>query len=311
MTAAREVEQTTEGSQQVPTEVLDPPAGVADRSVILPDVAPLRRKRPVLAIVATIWLSLVILAAVFYGVLPLSHDTTVGTPRMAPSFDSVELWFGTDDFGRSNLARVILGARASLLVGVVAGLGGFLIGAVLGLASGYLRGRVDWVCMLLADAVLAFPPLILLLALASVLKPSLTTLLAGLTLMVVPTFLRLVRANTLSVSSREFVMAARNMGAGGPRILFREIAPSVLTRLATYLPVVIAALIVAEGSLSFLGLGIPPPAPSWGGMIAAGKASMDSAPHLVYVPAAVIFLTVFSLNAVGDHLRERLYGDRG
>lgn len=284
MTAAREVEQTTEGSHQVPTEVLGPPAGVTARSVVLPDVAPLRRKRPVLAIVATVWLALVILAAVFYGVLPLSHDTTVGTPRMGPSFDSVELWFGTDDFGRSNLARVILGARASLLVGVVAGLGGFLIGAVLGLASGYLRGRVDWVCMLLADAVLAFPPLILLLALASVLKPSLTTLLAGLTLMVVPTFLRLVRANTLIVSSREFVMAARNMGAGGPRILFREIAPSVLTRLATYLPVVIAALIVAEGSLSFLGLGIPPPAPSWGGMIAAGKASMDSAPHLVYVP---------------------------
>jgi peptide/nickel transport system permease protein len=276
-----------------------------------PAVKPVHRKRPVLAGVCAAWLGMVVLAAVLYTFLSLSSETIVAEPRTPPSFERFELWFGTDEFGRSTLARAILGARASLLVGVIAGLGGFLIGSVLGLLSGFARGWVDSVCMLLADAVLAFPPLILLLALASVLQPSLKTLLSGLTLLTVPTFLRLVRANTLSFASHEFVLAARNMGATNSRILFREIAPSVLSRLATYLPVVIAALIVAEGSLSFLGLGIPPPAPSWGGMIASGKASMADAPHLIYIPAVIIFLTVFSLNQVGDYLRHRFDGVDG
>ncbi|MGW9131918.1 ABC transporter permease [Streptomyces sp. NPDC055681] len=273
-----------------------------------PLVEPVRRKRPVLTAICAAWLGAVVLAAALYTLFPLSSDTIIAQPRTPPAFDRFELWFGTDDFGRSIMARVILGARASLLVGVVAGLGGFLIGSALGLLSGFARGWVDSVCMLLSDAVLAFPPLILLLALASVLQPSLTTLLSGLTLLTVPTFLRLVRANTLSVASHEFVLAARNMGATNSRILFREIAPSVLPRLATYLPVVIAALIVAEGSLSFLGLGIPPPAPSWGGMIASGKASMVDAPHLIYIPALIIFFTVFALNQVGDYLRDRFDG---
>lgn len=271
-------------------------------------VEPLPTKRPIVAFVSLAWLVMVVLAATLYNLFPLNHDTLVGPPRTPPSFDGFQLWLGTDDNGRSIMARVMLGARASLLVGVVAGVGGFIIGSLLGLLSGYLRGWVDSGTMLVADTVLAFPPLILLLALASVLQPSLKTLLFGLTLTVTPTFIRLVRANALSYASREFVMAARNMGATNGRILYREIAPSVLTRLATYLPVVIAALIVAEGSLSFLGLGIPPPAPSWGGMIASGKASMAVAPHMIYVPAAVIFLTVFSLNQVGDYLRGRFDG---
>jgi len=147
--------------------------------------------------------------------------------------------------------------------------------------------------------------LILLLALASILEPSVPTILLGLTLLVIPAFIRLSRANTMSWSSREFIRAARNIGAGNFRILFREILPNLLAPLAAYLPIVMAALIVAEGSLSFLGLGIPPPQPSWGGMINDGKDAIATSPHLVFVPALVIFFTVFALNQVGDHLRTK------
>lgn len=152
---------------------------------------------------------------------------------------------------------------------------------------------------------LAFPPLILLLALSSILTPSVTTMLVGLSIVVIPSFIRLARASTLTWSSREFVRAARNMGAGHSRILFREILPNVLAPLASYLPIVMAAMIVAEGSLSFLGMGVPPPQPSWGGMISDGKDLIAEAPHLVFVPAIAIFFTVFALNQVGDFLRSK------
>src|SRR5690606_28522786 len=179
------------------------------------------------------------------------------------------------------------------------------IGSFFGMIAGYFGKRVDAVISLLADAMLAFPPLILLLALASILTPSVRTILFGLGLLAIPSFIRLARANTLSWSSREFVRAAKNMGAGSGRILFREIMPIVLAPLASYMPIVIAALIVAEGSLSFLGLGIPPPQPSWGGMINDGKDAIATSPHLVFIPALVIFFTVFALNQVGDHLRTK------
>jgi peptide/nickel transport system permease protein len=190
-------------------------------------------------------------------------------------------------------------------VGTVAGLIGAAIGTVLGMLAGYFGKWVDSVVRLVADAMLAFPPLILLLALSSVLTPSVPTLLIGLTLLIIPTFVRLARANTLRWASREFVLAARNLGAGHGRILGREILPNLLPSLAAYLPVVVAALIVAEGSLSFLGMGIPPPQPSWGGMISDGKDSIGEYPHMVFVPSMFIFLTVFALNQAGDHLRQR------
>ncbi|GAA3137948.1 hypothetical protein GCM10020255_013650 [Rhodococcus baikonurensis] len=135
--------------------------------------------------------------------------------------------------------------------------------------------------------------------------PSVKTILVGLTLVTVPSFIRLARATTISWTSREFVRAAKNLGASNSRILLKEILPNVLPSLGAFFPIVIAALIVAEGSLSFLGLGLPPPQPSWGGMISDGKSSIATAPHIVFVPSMVIFLTVFALNQVGDHLRLR------
>ncbi|MGW0173609.1 ABC transporter permease [Rhodococcus sp. NPDC003322] len=271
-----------------------------------PLVPPVRKRRPVLVYLSVTWLVVLILAAVFADVLPLaSYATPVGAPRLSPQFGSLDLLLGTDTLGRSMLSRIIYGARVSLVVGTVAGLLGFVIGSLFGLLAGYFGRRLDGVVTLIADAMLAFPPLILLLALSSILTPSVQTLLLGLTLLVIPSFIRLARVNTMAWSSREFVRAARNMGAGNGRILFREILPNVIAPLAAYLPIIMAALIVAEGSLSFLGLGIPPPQPSWGGMISDGKDAIATSPHLVFVPALVIFFTVFALNHVGDHLRTK------
>ncbi|WP_280418500.1 ABC transporter permease [Nocardia carnea] len=271
-----------------------------------PDVPRLRKPRSILVYLSYAWLGVMIGAAIFADLLPLaSYSIPVGPPRQPPQFGSLDLLAGTDNLGRSMLSRCVYGAQVSLLVGTVAALIGSAIGASIGMLGGYFQKRADSGIRLLSDTMLAFPPLILLMALTAVFTPGLRTLMAGLSLIIVPSFIRLARANTLSWTAREFVLAARNMGAGHGRILGKEILPNVLPPLLAYLPVIMAALIVAEGSLSFLGLGIPPPTPSWGGMISDGKDSLAGAPHLVFVPAAVIFCTVFALNQAGDHLRGR------
>ncbi|WP_329264585.1 ABC transporter permease [Streptomyces sp. NBC_01478] len=281
-----------------------------DGAATEPSVPAVHRGRSLLVTLAYTWLAVIVLAATFADILPLApYDRPIGLPRQTPGLDSLDLLLGTDQLGRSLLSRCVYGARVSLLVGAGAGLIGSVVGTALGMVAGYLRGRTDSVIRLIADAMLAFPPLILLLALAAVLTPSVSTILIGLTLLVVPTFIRLARANTLSWASREFITAARNMGASRRRILAREILPNLLPALGAYLPVVMAALIAAEGSLSFLGMGIPPPSPSWGGMISDGKDSVGDYPHLVFVPTAFIFLTVFALNQAGDHLRHRFDRD--
>lgn len=268
-----------------------------------PAVPEVRRRHSVLFGIAAAWLGVIVVAAVFAPLLPIQeYEVPIGPPRAAPDGTLGGL-LGTDGLGRSMLSRVVYGARVSLVVGVVAALSGFVVGSALGLLAGYLRGWVDSVLSYLADALLAFPPLILLLALASALQPSITTLLVALAVLVVPTFMRLARAGTLRWSSYDFVRAATNIGAGPMRVMCRELLPNLLPSVLAYLPVVIASLIVAEGSLSFLGLGIPPPMPSWGGLINDGTEYLATDPLVVLVPAAAIFLTVFALNVVGDRLR--------
>ncbi|MBL7502487.1 ABC transporter permease [Frankia sp. CNm7] len=288
---------TAVAEQKIPA-----PAAVLLGAPLVPRV---RRPRSLLVYLSYGWLVLVIGLAVLANVLPVpSYTIPVGDPRQGPG-GGLDLLLGTDSQGRPMIARAVYGAQVSLLVGTIGGLLGAVIGALLGLLAGYLGGWVDWIVRLVADALLAFPPLLLLLAISSILTPSITTLTAGLTLLIIPTFTRIARANTLAWASRDFITAARNMGASRRRILVREILPNLLPSLAAYLPIVISALIVAEGSLSFLGQGIPPPRPSWGGMISEGKDYLVDAPHMVLVPALIIFFTVFALNQVGDHLRQR------
>ncbi|WP_394554784.1 ABC transporter permease [Agromyces sp. MMS24-JH15] len=269
-----------------------------------PVVAPAKRQWSVLVWFSYAWIALIVFLAVFASVLPIAPiDEVVGPPRQPPQFGPLDTLLGTDGTGRSMLSRLIYGGQVSLVVGTVSAAGGVLIGTSLGLLAGYFRKWVDSVVTLVADVLLSFPALVLLLAITSILSPSVPTLLVGLTLTSTPTFIRLARANTMAWTSREFVRAARNMGASDRRIVIREILPNVAPTIAAYLPLVVAALIVAEGSLSFLGLGVPPPTPSWGGMINAGATDLRTAPYLVFVPAAVLFLTVFALNQAGEHLR--------
>jgi peptide/nickel transport system permease protein len=290
----------------VSTSTVAPPGSSTPAQPSIPVVPAPRKRRSVVVYLCFTWLAVMVAGAVLADLLPIAnYDAPVGTSRLLPQAGSLDLLLGTDSYGRSMLARIVHGARVSLLIGVMAGLLGVLAGTVLGLVSGYFGGRVDWFITLLTDSMLAFPPLIMLLTLTAILSPSVTTITIGLAVVTIPTFVRLTRAATISWASREFVRAAKNMGAGDGRILVREILPNVLPTLGAYFPIVVAALIVAEGSLSFLGLGIPPPQPSWGGMIDDAKNSISTSPHLVFIPAAVIFLTVFSLNQVGDHLRHR------
>jgi peptide/nickel transport system permease protein len=264
------------------------------------------RRRPFSVILAALWLTIVVVAAVTANILPLtdpSVDAKVGV-RVRP-FHVLSQPLGTDALGRSILSRVIFGARVSLVAGVAAVLLALVAGLLVGVSAGYIRGKYDAFVGLILDSMLAIPALVLLMALAAVLRPSLKTVIIGLALVCYPQFARLARANTLQHRRAEFVLAARGLGARPITVLFRDILPLVLISVSAYAGVICAVLILAESSLSFLGLGVPPPHPSWGNMIAEGRNNLQHDPHLVFVPVVVLFLTIFSMNHVGDWLRSR------
>ncbi len=203
------------------------------------------------------------------------------------------------------------GARASLTIGVLSAGLGLVVGGLLGLLAGYYRRTADAVITTIGNALLAFPPLVLLLAIVSIYAKTETNLALGLAVLFVPTFMRLARAQTLVVAEREYVTAAREMGATNRRILLRDIVPNILMPLLSYAFIVLGVAIVAEGSLSYVGLGIQAPKPSWGGMVAKGQPLLKTAPHVVFVPALALFLTVLSINRIGDALRRRIAGTPG
>jgi peptide/nickel transport system permease protein len=180
-----------------------------------------------------------------------------------------------------------------------------VLGGLLGMAAGFYRGRVEALITGAMDTVLAFPGLVLLLAVAYHFGQGLPFLLPTLGFLSIPAFCRVARAKTLTVAGRDFVQAARMMGASPLRVMLTEIFPNILTALMIYGLFVSAYMIVAEGALSFLGLGVAPPTPSWGGMIAEGREVLEEAPHVTLLPAAAIFLTVLSLNLLGDWLQRR------
>jgi len=210
---------------------------------------------------------------------------------------------GTDTMGRDIVSRLIYGARISLSIGLLSPLIGFLIGGLLGCLAGFYRGAVGSLIVATKDIILAFPGLVLLLAITFYLGPSLQNLILSLGFLTIPAFCRIARAKTLALSSLEFVQAAHLTGASNISILVREIIPNVVIPVAIYGLLVVSFMIMAEGALSFLGLGVPAPTPSWGGMIAEGKEVLDETPHVGMIPAATMFLTVISFNLIGDSLR--------
>ncbi|NUP34737.1 MAG: ABC transporter permease [Streptomycetaceae bacterium] len=265
-----------------------------------------KKKRPgILWYLSLGWIGIVILMVLFADLLPAEYDKPIGESHLAP-FQSWPEFLGTDYLGRSTLTRIALGARTSLIVATVPVALGILIGGLLGLASAYFRGTVEAIVDIVADALLAFPPLLLLLMLASAFKPpSVWNITAGLAVLAVPGFYRLTKANAIAQSKREYVVVARAMGAKPGRIMFRELMPNTVAVILSYAVIVMAVMIVAEGSLSFLGVGVPDPEPSWGGMVFKEKDALEDAPGQVFIPCAVLFLTVFSLNVIGDRLRAK------
>lgn len=260
-------------------------------------------------ILCAVWLLLLLLAAVFADWLPLAEARSPADALQAPTLARPDLFsvhpLGTDRQGLDLLAGVIYGARLSLLVGLGAVLLGAVVGGTLGLIAGYRGGVVDRALSLLGDALLAFPPLILLMGLASAMEVNAGSIMLGLAVLVVPTNLRLARANARSYREREFVVAAQAIGAKTRRIISREIVPNTILVISAYGLVMVAVLIIAEASLSFLGLSVGRPEPTWGNMIAAGQEEFRRIPHLVFVPAIALALTIYSLNRVGDAARAR------
>lgn len=258
------------------------------------------------AIIALSWLILIIALALLAPILPLpSYIDFVGQPRVAPGLHWPE-FLGTDYLGRSVLVRLIWGTRVSLAVGLIAVLLGMIIGLAVGMTAGFYRGRVEAVLTVLIDSALAFPPLVLLLAITAVLQQKLSTLVIAFTLLTIPSFARLARANTLAIAQREFVLAARARGTSSFRIMRREILPNVILPAISYSFIIVASVMVAEGSLDYLGLGIPPPTPTWGGMIASGQQYLATNAYLVFVPAVILLSTVLSFYTLGDYGRRRL-----
>lgn len=267
-----------------------------------------RGRRRVGFAVAIAWMVVVVFVAFFHTWLPLApYDEIVGNPKQKPCLCWEEP-LGTDAIGRSVASRLAVGARQSLIVGVGSVALAFLVGGMVGVVAGYRRGMTDRAISLMVNAGLAFPALIFLLALAAMLTPSLESITVALAVLFSFQFARLARANTLGVASREFVVASRASGARQSRILVRDIIPNVAVPLISYAFVITAAAMVAEGGLSFLGFGIPPPAPSWGGMIAAGRPALDEDPWLVFIPCLALLFTVLALNSIGEWARRHFEG---
>jgi peptide/nickel transport system permease protein len=223
--------------------------------------------------------------------------------RKAPS---AAHWFGTDEIGRDVLSRVIWGARASMLAGVVSVLISVSIGVPIGLLAGYAGGKTDMLVSRLTDAVLACPFLILAIALAAFLGPSLTNAMIAIGVSATPVFVRLTRGQTMAIKAEEFVLAARAIGNPPWRVAVAHVLPNVVPALIVQGTLAIASAVIAEASLSFLGLGQQPPAPSWGSMLNTAKNYIDNAPWMAVWPGVSIFLLVLSFNLVGDGLRDAL-----
>jgi peptide/nickel transport system permease protein len=229
--------------------------------------------------------------------------TGFSSVRKAPS---IAHWFGTDEIGRDVLSRVVFGARASLLAGVVSVLISISVGVPVGLLAGYAGGMTDMLISRVTDALLACPFLILAIALAAFLGPSLTNAMIAIGISATPVFIRLTRGTTLAVKAEEFVLAARAIGNAPWRVAIRHVLPNIVPPLLVQATLAIAAAVIAEASLSFLGLGQQPPQPSWGSMLNTAKNYIDNAPWMAIWPGISIFLLVLSFNVVGDGLRDAL-----
>ncbi len=233
---------------------------------------------------------------------PMSPSDQILTLRLKPP--SLGHWLGMDQLGRDILSRLLYGAQISLIVGItVVGSAG-VFGTFIGLVAGYMRGIVEEILMRLTDVFFAFPPLILAMAIAGALGPSLNNAMIAIAVVSWPVYARLVRAQVLSLREREFVVAARSVGAATPRILFRHLLPNTLAPILVQASFDMGGAILAAAGLSFIGFGAQPPTPEWGVMISEGSKFFSTQPWLSFFPGLAILLTVTAFNLIGDGLRD-------
>ncbi len=289
------------------TAAVGAPRGGAERQApVRPSLAFARRLlRTRLTPVAALVILGLVFCAVFAGVVA-PYDPTLQDYAATNQGPSAAHWFGTDNLGRDILSRVIYGSRVSLLVGAVAVGIGLLFGVGLGVAAGLAGGKTDAALMRVTDAIWAFPALMLALAVTSVLGRGVTNAMIAIGIVNIPFFARLARASTLSVRATDFVLAGRALGLTGTGIALRYILPNITAPLTVQASLLYAVAIITEASLSFLGVGVQPPAPSWGLDLRTGYQFMSTSLSQAFFPGLAIFVTVLALNFLGDGLRTAL-----
>lgn len=252
-------------------------------------------------------ISVIVLAAIFADFIA-DYDTVVIKQNLGDRLQgpSAKYWLGTDEFGRDIFARMVHGARVSLKVGILAVGIAVVIGGSLGSIAGYYGGKLDNVIMRIMDIFLAVPSILLAIAIVSALGPSLTNLMLAISVSSVPSYARIVRSSVLTIKDQEFIEAARAIGASDARIILRHIIPNSLAPVIVQGTLGVAGAILSTAGLSFIGMGIQPPAPEWGSMLSGGRQYLRYAWHVTTFPGLAIMITILALNLLGDGLRDAL-----
>lgn len=280
-------------------------AGPASRRGPLHRLARIVRSDPV-TMASVAFIAIVFVAALLAGIIAPYEAREIEAGAALQGI-SANHWFGTDEIGRDIFSRVLFGARVSLNVGGSSALIGIVAGGALGIVSGYVGGKLDLALQRMMDAVLAFPALIFAMTIVSITGPGQSGAIIAISIIVIPTANRVARSETLSVRESEYIRAAQALGASPLRIMVRHVLPNVLAPLVIIASIVLGAAILVEASLSFLGLGVQPPDPSWGQMLSgASRAYLTQHPILAIAPGLAISLTVLAFNLIGDAVRDAL-----
>lgn len=262
-----------------------------------------RLKRDKVGFIGLIGVVIIIVIGILAPIIaPFNPEEIFKQYRLHPP--SKQFWLGTDDLGRDIFSRIIYGARVSLMVGLISVGIGASFGMLLGLIAGYFRGKIDNFIMRIMDVLFAFPDLLLALAIVAVLGPSLRNTMIAIGLVFIPVFTRIVRSSVISVREMEYVESAQSIGASHLRIIVKHLTPNVLAPFLVQVTLALSSAVLAEASLSFLGLGIQPPDPSWGSMLNTSRRFMELAPWTAIAPTIFIVFTIFCFNLLGDSLRD-------
>jgi peptide/nickel transport system permease protein len=263
------------------------------------------RRKPIGAVSGLVVLAMLVMTVFAEQIAPYGYDEAVRGARMKPP--SAAHWLGTDNLSRDIWSRIVFGARVSITIGFATIFLGTAAAAALGVSSGYLGGKYDLVVQRVVDAWMSFPYLVIILSVMAVLGPGLLNVILALSIIVAATGSRVIRGATIAVAQNAYVEAARAMGCGHARIIFRHIVPNVTATIIILATIGLGGIILAESALSFLGFGVPPPYPSWGSMLSgSGRTYMYRAPWMAVWPGVAISLAVFAFNMLGDALRDVL-----